>query len=252
MSESQLVSIIMPMYNSGRYVKNAIESVLAQTYRKWELFVVDDGSSDDSLRIAKQYAESDPRITVLENPEHTGLPGSPRNFGIQHAKGRYIAFLDSDDIWLPEKLAQQLPLFHDNRCAVVFSDYEKINEHGMRAARIIKAPHYTDYPRMLYGNVIGNLTGIFDAKKVGKNYFLAIHHEDYAFWLSVLKNGYIAISTDTITALYRERDDSVSAHKWRNLSWQWHIYRKIENISFIRSLGYFLSYVIKASRKNMI
>lgn len=242
----------MPVYNSAEFVSDAIDSVIAQTYQHWELFVVDDGSKDNSCDLIREYVKRDSRIHLLKNPTPTGMPCSPRNYGIQHANGNYIAFLDSDDIWLPEKLSQQILLFKDNRCAVVYSDYEKIDEKGHRAARIVKAPRYTDYQLMLYSNVIGNLTGIFDVEKVGKNYFLSIHHEDYAFWLSVLKKGYIARSTETITALYRERRNSVSSNKLRNMSWQWNIYRNVEHISLLRSLRYFVSYSWKAFNKNLI
>lgn len=246
------VSVVMPLYNSEKYVAQAIESVMEQTFKNWELIVVDDGSTDRSCEIVEKYVENDNRIKLLRNPSPNRMPSSPRNIGIQAAEGQYIAFLDSDDVWLKEKLSQQLCLFEDNRAAVVYSDYEKIDEHGNRSARIVKAPRYTDYQRLLYSNVIGNLTGMFDVSKVGKKYFLDIHHEDYAFWLSILKKGYIAKSTNTITALYREHSDSLSSNKFRNLSWQWHILRKVENINLIRSLGYFATYIIKGFMKSII
>lgn len=240
------------MYNSGRYVKDAIESVLSQTYNNWELLVIDDGSTDDSLAIVKDFINRDDRIRLLTNDDHTGLPCAPRNCGIQAAKGDYIAFLDSDDMWLKNKLSQQLPLLRDNRTAVVYSDYEKIDAQGRRSARIVTAPKFTDYKSLLYGNVIGNLTGMFDVSKIGKKYFKEIHHEDYAFWLSALKSGYVARNTGTITALYREHADSISSRKYRNIMWQWYIYRKVENIGVIRSMWYFISYAIKGTLKSLI
>lgn len=247
-----LVSIIMPLLNSEKYLGEAIESVLRQTYTDWELLIIDDGSTDNSLSIAYEYAQKDYRISVYVNPNHTGLPSSPRNYGIQISKGGYIAFLDSDDVWLKDKLSQQIPLLKDNRTAVVYSDYEKIDEEGKRSARIVSAPIQTDYKNLLYGNIIGNLTGIYDVTKIGKQYFPSIHHEDYAFWLSALKSGYIARSTGTITALYRIHSESVSSNKLRNISWQWNIYRNIENISLVRSLWYFISYALKGVVKSFI
>ena len=240
------------MCNSEAYIKDAIESVKAQTYKNWELLVVDDGSKDGSRAIVEEYAARDSRIHLLVNPNPIGMPCAPRNFGIQSAHGRYIAFLDSDDMWLPSKLAQQLPMFRDNRTAVVYSDYERIDEHGRRSARVVIAPPQVDYKKMLYSNYIGNLTGIFDVHKVGKYYFLQIRHEDYAFWLSVLKNGYIARSTQTITALYRVRSSSLSANKLHLLSWQWNILRNVEHISFSRSVMYYMSYAYNAFFKNLI
>ena len=240
------------MHNSEAYLAEAIESVIAQTYTKWELIIIDDYSTDRSCEIAKTYADKDPRISIHSCQKHTGLPGTPRNQGISYAKGKYIAFLDSDDIWMPEKLTQQLPFFKDVRTAVVYSDYEKIDENSHRSARVITAPKYTDYKHLLYGNVIGNLTGIFDVSKVGKNYFIDIHHEDYAFWLSILKKGYIARNTRTITALYREHSNSISSQKWRNATWQWNIYRNVEHISFLRSVLYFIFYAVNAFHKSII
>ncbi len=248
-----LVSVVMPMHNSEKYVGKAIESVMGQTYDNWELLVVDDGSTDRSCDVVKAYALQDSRIKLLINDNPTGMPYSPRNYGIQRAKGDFIAFLDSDDMWLREKLSQQIPLFfHDNITAVVYSDYEKISESGKRSARIISAPAKTNYRQLLYGNVIGNLTGIFDVRKVGKSYFTNVHHEDYAFWLSVLKSGYIARNTQTVAALYRVRKESVTANKLSIIGWQWNIYRNVENIGILRSFYYYCFYAVSALYKSII
>ena len=251
--DNHLVSVIMPMYNSEKFVAQAIDSVLAQTYPHWELLVVDDGSTDRSCDIVASYAQKDDRIHLLKNNHSTGMPSAPRNYGIEQAKGDFIAFLDSDDMWLREKLAQQLPyFFRDNRTAVVFADYEKIDENGKRSARVVSTPRKTSYKQLLYGNVIGNLTGVYDVRKVGKYYFKNIHHEDYAFWLSVLKVGYVARSTQTVLGLYRVHKESISSNKLRVLSWQWRIYRDIEHISFFRSLYYYLFYAIHGFLKSLI
>ena len=247
-----LVSIIMPMHNSGMFVSQAVESVIAQTYSNWELLVVDDASTDNSIDVVMSYVERDSRIHLLINDNHVGMPYAPRNYGIGHAKGDYIAFLDSDDMWLPNKLSEQLPLFDERRVAVVFSNYEKMDEAGNREGRCVRTPRIVNYSKLLYSNVIGNLTGIFDVKKVGKVYFQSIHHEDYAFWLSVLKKGYVARSTQSVLALYRVREESVSSRKLTVASWQWSIYRDIEHIGFFRSSCYFLVYAYKAFQKMLI
>lgn len=137
---NDLVSIIMPMHNSASYVGEAITSVLKQTYPHWELLVIEDASKDNSCDIVRTYQEQDSRIHLLINDHHTGRPSSPRNMGVKHAKGRYIAFLDSDDVWFPEKLQQQIPLFEDEKVAIVYSNYEKMDEAGHRANRVVKAP----------------------------------------------------------------------------------------------------------------
>ena len=119
----KLVSVIMPMHNSSKFLGEAIESVIHQKYHDWELLIVDDNSTDDSVSIARKYAAKDSRIQVLRNDRPIGMPSAPRNYGVKHARGRYIAFLDSDDMWLPYKLSQQIPLFRDPRVAIVYANY---------------------------------------------------------------------------------------------------------------------------------
>ncbi len=247
-----LVTIIMPSYNSAAFIGEAIASVIHQTYTDWELLVVDDGSTDNSPDIVKEYSRHDPRIHLLFNDLHTGMPSSPRNFALHHAHGRYIAFLDSDDVWLPEKLSEQIPLFSHPDVAVVFSNYEKISSSGQRRGRVVKAPDTTTYRRLLYGNVIGNLTGIYDRQKVGTVAILEIHHEDYAMWLNILKRGFLAKNTGTVTALYRVHETSVSSKKFSIISWQWNIYRKIEHLSLPYSCLCYVSYALRAIWKTWI
>jgi glycosyltransferase involved in cell wall biosynthesis len=249
---TRTVSVVMPLYNSAPFLGASIESVINQTFRHWELLIIDDCSSDDSYQIAQEYAAKDRRIRVLQNNNPKGMPSAPRNIGVQAAKGRYIAFLDSDDLWFPQKLEQQLALFKDNRTAIVFSNYEKIDENGMRSNRIVTAPRYATYRSLLYGNVIGNLTGIYDTRKVGKVTIQNIHHEDYVMWLAILKQGYRAKNTGTTLAAYRVNSTSVSANKMKVIQWQWSIYRDIEHLSLLRSTFYFVSYAFKAFYKSLI
>lgn len=250
--EEAIVSIIMPMHNSSAFLKEAIESVIAQTYQQWELIVIDDASSDCSREIVLNFQKDDSRIQLLSNENSIGLPSAPRNLGIRHARGRYVAFLDSDDCWLPNKLKRQLTLFDGKDVAIVFSDYEKMNEHGDIKHRIVKAPNSITYKDLLNSNYIGNLTGIYDRKLVGEVYLPNIHHEDYAFWLSILKKGYVARNTSTVEALYRIRAKSVSSSKINLLTWQWDIYRKEEHLSFLMSLYHYVIYAYKGWRKSLI
>ncbi|MBQ8098635.1 MAG: glycosyltransferase family 2 protein [Bacteroidaceae bacterium] len=252
MNVRNLVSVIMPMHNSERFLATAIESVMAQTYSHWELLIIDDFSTDNSVAIAKEYARRESRIRLLKNKTRKGMPSAPRNVGAQAAKGRFIAFLDSDDLWFPQKLEQQIALFSDNRTAIVYSNYEKIDEHGVRSNRIVIAPPIATYRTLLHGNVIGNLTGIYDTFKVGKIGIQDIHHEDYAMWLYILKQGYIAQNTGTTLAAYRISSQSISSNKMKVISWQWNIYRKVEHLSLFQSAYYFLSYAWKAFFKSII
>ena len=217
-----LVSIIMPAHNSERFIGMAIDSVLAQTYRNWELIVVNDKSTD-----------------------HT----APRNTAIRLAKGRFIAFLDSDDLWTGTKLEEQVPLFDNQRVVIVYSNYEKISEDGKNHHRIVRAPRELDYAVLLQGNAIGNLTGIYDTEKVGKVRVQDIHHEDYVMWLDILKKGGIGINTNSSTAFYRLSKTGISRNKIRILSWQWRIYRDIVHLTVAKSLKCYLLYAYHGFRK---
>ena len=180
-----LVSIIAPCYNAASFISQAIESVLAQLFGNWEMLIVDDCSSDDSLVIIQKYAEQDSRIRYLKTDEPSGSPTLPRNKGIKEAKGRYIAFLDSDDMWLPNKLSDQLKVFEKSEVAIVFSNYEKVNLDGERSGREIIAPCEVDYHLLLKGNCIGCLTAMYDSALTGKMFFKEIVHEAYVCWLSI-------------------------------------------------------------------
>lgn len=241
----------MPCYNAAAFLKDAIESVIIQTYMEWELLIIDDCSLDNSVSIIKEYQRKENRIRFFTTKLPSGSPAIPRNIGIDQAKGRYIAFLDSDDVWLPTKLQEQVSLFEDSHVAVVFSNYEKMAEDGTCSGRMIIAPQKACYRSLLRGNVIGNVTGIYDTQKVGKIFFQDVHHEDYVLWLSILKQGYIAVNTNTVTALYRLRKNSVSSNKMNVLSWQWNIYVNIEKIGFLKSAYFFMCYVYKALKKTI-
>lgn len=247
------VSVIMPVHNAEKYLSESISSVLQQTYPYWELLIVDDCSTDNSLAIINRYAVLDARIRCLKTDAPSGSPCLPRNLGIKAAQGRFIAFLDSDDCWLPNKLEQQLCLFGETgTVGLVFSDYEKMSEEGERNNRVIKAPMEVSYKQLLRGNVIGCLTAIYDTSRVGKMFFMQHTHEDYILWLSILKKGVVAVNTGTVEALYRVRRNSVSSNKLKVLSWQWDIYRNIEKTGLLKAMYYFAHYAYKAYRKARI
>jgi glycosyltransferase involved in cell wall biosynthesis len=239
-----LVSIITSNYNCSNYISQAIESVRAQTFSDWEMLIIDDCSTDDSIKVISPYLVRDKRIKLLKTPLCSGSPAEPRNLGIRNARGKYIAFLDSDDIWLPKKLENQLKCFDTEKIALVFSNYEKISAEGLRNKRVILAPPSVNYKNLLKSNCIGCLTAIYDVSKAGETVFQHFHHEDYAFWLTILRKGYIARNTGAVEALYRVRTGSVSSKKGAALHWQWDIYRKYLHLSFISSLYYFGFYLV--------
>ena len=245
------VSVIMPCHNGASFLRNAVDSVLAQTFADWELLVIEDTSTDDSVAVIKRYCAKDSRIKLLHTPAPTGKPATPRNVGIEAASGRFIAFLDCDDQWLPDKLEHQLPLFDKADCAVAFSFYKKMDTAGNVRPAVVTSPASVDFDQLLDGNCIGNLTGVYDTAKVGKVYQKEIHHEDYLMWLQVLQKGFIARNTGTVEAYYRESDTSVSGSKLKALGWTWDIYRKELGLSFGTSVLHFIKYAFKGLGKRL-
>lgn len=243
------VSIIMPCHNGEKYITDSINSVLHQTFLDWELLVIDDNSTDSSANVIEEFCKKDARIKLLKNQNQTGLPATARNVGIKAAQGRFIAFLDCDDMWLPLKLEHQIPLFETKNIAVVFSYYSKMNADGNYGANTISSPVFVSYDYMLNGNCIGNLTGMYDTQKCGKVFQKEIHHEDYLMWLSILEQGFFALNTNTIEAVYRENKSSVSGSKIKIFSWQWNILRNELKISFFKAIKYFFKYAVSGFLK---
>lgn len=246
-----LVSIITPCYNSESFIALTIQSVLAQTFSRWEMLVIDDCSTDRSSVIVKDYEAKDSRIKYLKTVSPSRSPTQPRNLGIRAARGRYIAFLDSDDLWLPQKLEEQLENSDRNGVAIIFSNYEKINKDGTRSGRKVIAPSNVDYSCLLKGNCIGCLTGMYDTAKVGKMFFKNVRHEDYVLWLEILRKGYKAQNTNTVAALYRVGNLSVSSNKLKILSWQWNILRNEEHLPIYKAVYFYAHYAVRAFMKIM-
>lgn len=249
---TNLFSIITPCCNAAKHLVHAIESVLAQTCQDWEMLIVDDCSTDGSADIIMEYVNKDSRIKYFRTSHLSGSPAVPRNIGIENASGRFIAFLDSDDMWLPNKLEVQMRVIQENEdAAIAFSYYEKVPESGIRSGRVVSSPNRITYNDLLYGNVIGCLTGVYDTEKVGKIYMKQIGHEDYPMWLEILKRGFVGVNTCDVQALYRVREGSVSADKFKAARWQWNIYRNVENLGLFKAIRCFVAYAFKGLNKSM-
>lgn len=234
-------------------VAESIQSVMQQTYPKWELIVVDDNSTDTTRQIVRALAAKDPRIRLYCNPQSSlGKPFAPRNIGIKKAKGRFIAFLDSNDLWLSYKLEEQLGTFARTGADIVYSNYEKIDERSVRSGRLVEAPMQVDYEQLLHENVLGMVTCIYDTTRIGKQYFENVCHEDYAYWLHILKQGYKARNTGTTTGLYRILPGSTSSNKLLCATWQWHILRRVEHLPLPKAMYCFACYAIRGLKKFMI
>lgn len=241
-----MVSIITPCYNSENFVSATIESVLSQTYVNWEMIIVDDCSTDTSPLIVMEYVAKDSRIKYVRTNIPSGSPTYPRNVGLEVARGRFVAFLDSDDLWFPSKLETQMSMFNDDNVALVYSNYEKIREDGTSSNRIVIASKYHHYRSLLYGNEIGCLTVIIDTHKTGKIDFKYIGHEDYECWLSILRKGYIAKNCNKVLAAYRVRKSSLSSNKFKTVRWVWNIYRNYEHMDHFSTFYHLLCCMLKS------
>lgn len=237
------VSVITPLYNSAEFIDKTIRSVLAQTYHDWEMIMVDDCSKDRSLVIAQSYAELDGRIKVIALDKNSGAAVA-RNAAIRAAKGRYIAFLDSDDQWLPHKLETQLSFMRNRDVAFSFSAYEKIDEYG-GAVGVVGVPERVGYTDLLKVCSIGCLTSVYDTKKLGKIYMPLIRkRQDLGLWLRILKKEPYAYGIDQVLAKYQLRSGSISANKFLAAKFTWRLYRKVEGLGFLAAGYYFLHYSV--------
>lgn len=230
------------MYNAEKTIEQAIDSVLNQTYRNWEMIIVDDKSTDRSVEIVNEYVLKDSRIKLYRLDKNVGTPYFARNYATDNANGELIAFLDSDDIWLPEKLEKQVGYMLKNDYNIVYSYYERISHEGVRSGRIIKSLNRVDIKTILRGNPIGCLTAIYDKGKVGKLYQINHKHEDYIMWISVMQRGFVAYCYPEVLALYRISNNSVSNSKIKMAIVTWNIYRKVFKLNFFRASKSFVSY----------
>ncbi|MBR8734935.1 putative teichuronic acid biosynthesis glycosyltransferase TuaG [Fusobacterium necrophorum] len=245
MFKENLVSIIMPSYNSEKYIEDSIKSVLGQTYKEWELIIIDDCSSDNTIDTIKKYSEKYSNIYLIELEENSGAAVA-RNQGIEIAQGEFIAFLDSDDLWKKEKLEIQINFMKENDCAFSFTEYKEIDDAGNNLNILIKVPENPiTYRRYLLSNPIGCLTAVYSIKKLGKLYMPLIRkRQDAALWLKILKTGEKAYPIKQSLAKYRVRESSISANKANLIKYQWALYREIENLSLIESIFYLLCTII--------
>lgn len=243
------VSIIMPSYNSQEFIAQSIESVLAQTYQNWELIIVDDCSLDNSNKTIEKYLNRDSRIKLIKLERNSG-PAVARNRGIEEAQGRYIAFLDSDDMWSKQKLSRQLAYMQEHDIALSYTGYCRIEEKSSRTIDRIPVPEKVDYHELLKQNIIGCLTAIYDTKKVGKVYMPEIlKRQDFALWLKILKKIPYAYGLNEPLAYYRVRTDSVSSNRIFASKYNWIMYREVEKLPLHKAIYYFGWYTYRVSSK---
>lgn len=235
---NEIISIITPMYNASKYIGAMIESVLNQTYSNWELIIVDDYSTDNCTGIVKKYCKLDNRIKLIELNENRG-PAHARNIAIDNSVGRYIAFLDSDDLWKKEKLEKQIKTMIENNCAVSCTSYEIIKSSTLEVLKNFNVPRRIDYKDMLRRNYFSCDTVMIDRRHINdvkmESYY---KHEDYITWLKVIKQSKYAIGIQENLAQYRISEDTRSSNKIKNIKPQFEIYYNIEKIGILKSVYY--------------
>jgi len=239
-----LVSIVMPAYNVDTFIAEAIASVHAQTYTHWNLIVVDDCSSDGTGRVAREWTERDPRVKLLSSPVNGGTSAA-RNLGLSHCAGRYLAFLDADDVWLADKLEKQLAFMSRRNAGFSFTAYQKFRSAG--PGSVIGASRTVSWRDMLKGNRIGCSTVMLDTRLFPQIRFPTGlgRQEDYALWLSLLRGGGLAYGLNEPLVRYRVHEASKSARKLPSVTAQWLVYRELEKLPPLHAAWYLSHYAVR-------
>ncbi|MDN6730692.1 MAG: glycosyltransferase family 2 protein [Atopostipes suicloacalis] len=233
MNNNDLISIIMPTYNAVKYISETIESILDQTYENWELIIVDDCSVDETISVIGSY--TDDRIRLVKLSENKGA-AIARNTALQKVSGKYIAFLDSDDLWHKDKLNKQLKFMQKNNYLFTSTDYAEINESGEETGKVIKS-----HPKLDYNGVLkycpGNSTVMYNAEKLGIFFIPDIkRRNDFVMWLQVIKKAEHIYGLPEILTYYRVREGSLSKDKKKLIKYQWKVYRNIEKLPLVKSI----------------
>lgn len=246
---NDLVSVIIPCYNAEKYIAETIESVINQSYHNWELLIVDDCSKDKSEEIIKSYIQKDSRVKYYRTKSNTGTPAEPRNIGIENANGKYIALLDADDLFLPNKLEEQIAFIQENDKDLIFSNSIMINEDGKVVRHMVKR-EVVNYKSTLMQDDLSSSSVMIKKEILSGIKFKTMPKEDYVFWLELLrKKNVIAYNSNTELYVYRIVSNSRSRNKLKMIGQQWDILREIEKLNIFSASYFFILYLLKSFRK---
>lgn len=251
--ENEKVTIITPCWNSSKYIEETILSVQSQTYKNWEMIIVDDCSTDDSVEIIKRIIKSDPRIKLLIQEKNSGA-AKARTRAMLAGTGRYMAYLDADDIWKPNKLEEQVNFMFKNKYAFSCTSYEVIDDNGNQLNKYIHMLPKVDYVGFLTNNLLQTVGIMVDTKVIDKKLLVMPdlrRRQDAATWLQILRAGYNCYGLNLILAEYRRAENSLSSNKIMAVKGVWNLYRKIEKLSLPFSLYCFIRYAFLAVWKRV-
>lgn len=251
---SDLVSIIVPVYNVENFIEETIDCVLAQTYSDWELLLVEDRSTDSTVMLIGQYMKKtgDGRIRLISQPSNMGAARA-RNRGLKEAKGRYIAYLDADDLWEPEKLEKELAFMKEKDAAFVFTGYEFADETGRGTGKVVHVPEKLTYKQALSNTTIFTTTVMFDLEKLPREQLEmpVMKSEDTALWFRVLRSGVTAYGLDENLVKYRRAGKSLSSNKLEAIRRIWNLYRRAEGMNIISSVWHFCFWALRAVKRRI-
>jgi len=249
---NNLVSIITPSYNSKKFIKETIDSVLAQTYQDWEMIIVDDKSQDNSVEYIKDLIKDNHRIKLIELRENVGA-AMARNKALEVVRGKYIAFLDSDDIWLPKKLEIQIKFMQEKECPISFTAYQIIDENSYETNHIINTVESLNLKQYLKNTIIGFSTSMINRELIKDEIkFLNIRiRQDTNLWITLLKQDYKAYGINEVLVKYRVHSNSISANKVKAAKGVWNLYFNIHKFGLIKSIYYFSFYAFNAVKKRI-
>ena len=246
---ASLVSIITPTYNSAKYISATIQSVQKQSYQNWEMIVVDDGSSDNTISIIKEIQKEDSRIQLIIQEKNVG-PAITRNKGIELAQGKYLTFLDADDIWFSDFIQNSIDTIVKFQVPFVFSSYRRADEALNFIYSDFIVPQKVTYTDILKTNSISCLTAFLDVEVLGKKFMPIIHkRQDMGLWLQYLKVIPFAYGIQEPKAIYRIRKNSLSRKKSDLINYQWQFYREVEKLNVFQSFYYMMHWMVRGFMK---